>query len=104
MSGDVRAAVSPQVDPDRPEPVPEPPGERVEQPGAEAVRVEEQQRLPGAAPSTAAIRSPSCSTVSRAGSVLGVYAAGSAAKIRPSVRSWGVVPPSVSSSCLASRK
>jgi hypothetical protein len=42
--------VGAQVDPDRAELVSQPPGQRVEEPRAEPVRVEEQQRLPVAAP------------------------------------------------------
>ncbi len=102
VRGHVGATVGAEVDGDGPVPVGQAPRERVEEAGAEAVGVQQEQGLTGAAPVEGRDAQPVVLDDVRGG--LAAQAAGVSARMRPSVSSWGVEPPSVSSSCLASRK
>src|SRR5205085_5168932 len=96
----VGAAVAAQVDGDEPERVAQPKRERLEQPGAQPVRVQQQERRAVAAP----VERGDVQAVVLDRDLAGTAQAGSAARISPSLRSCGVAPPSVSSSSLAHRK
>ncbi len=96
----VGAAVPAQVDGDGPERVAESQRQRLEQAGAQTVRVQEQQRRAVAAP----IERGDVQAVVLDRDLAGTAQAGSVARISPSFSSCGVAPPSVSSSSLAQRK
>ena len=81
--------------------VAEPPGQRVEQAGAEPVRLQEQQRLAVTAPIQGGDVQPVVIDRERAG--IAAHA-GSAASRAPSLSSCAVAPPRVSSRCFAHRK
>jgi hypothetical protein len=92
-----------QVDADHAVGVGEPARQRIEEARAQAVGMEEQQRLAVAAP----VEGGDAETVVLDDDGRGVGAddyTGSAARMAPSFKSCGVAPPSVSSSFLANKK